>query len=149
MVKWRQERTINEPIDKVWQLFSDKEIKRLFPKVEEHQLLEGEEDSVGAKHAQSYTEGKQLQHYMIETTVFDDTPERKVRETQFTMSQLFEVTYRYIVERVNNTTTRFIYEGRQKGVNLTAKTMLLTGSKARRQETINAFMHRVEVEARK
>lgn len=149
MAKWKAELVIHQPIERVWELFSDAEIKRLFPKVESHELKEGQADTVGAIHAQSYMEGSQLQEYDVETTRYEDAPELKVRETKFTMSNLFHVTYRYILKKEGEGATRFIYEGSQTGVTLSAKAMLIAGNKTRRQETIDAFMERVELEASK
>lgn len=149
MVKWKEERIIPANIEKVWSLFLDENVKRLMPKVEEHILLENNDNEAGAKHAQSYYEGKQLQSYVVETVAFEDLPERKYKHTRFTLSQLFQVDYRYTLEKVSDTETRLIYEGAQKGLTLTGKAMLLSGSKAKRKETIQAFMERVESEASK
>ncbi|MDN7246959.1 SRPBCC family protein [Planococcus shenhongbingii] len=149
MVKWKEQRVIPANIETVWNLFSDKNIKRLMPKIEDHILLENNDDEAGAKHAQSYYEGKQLQNYIVETIAYEDLPERKYRHTSFTMSQLFQVAYYYTLEKVSEEETLFIYEGTQKGLTLTAKAMLLSGSKAKRNETVQAFMDRVETEATK
>lgn len=149
MVKWKEERVIPENIETVWRLFSDNNVKRLLPKVEEHILLENNDDEAGAKHGQSYYEGSQLQYYVVETLAFEDFPERKYRHTRFVLSQLFQVDYRYTLEKVSDTETRFVYEGSQKGLTMTAKAMLLSGSKAKRLETVHAFMDRVESEAGK
>lgn len=149
MVKWKEERVIPANIETVWNLFSDRNIKRLMPKVEEHLLLENDDDKVGAKHAQSYYEGKQLQSYIVETLGYEDFPDRKHRHTRFVLSQLFQVEYRYTLEKLSETETRFIYAGSQKGLTLTGKAMLLSGSKAKRQETVRTFMDRVESEALK
>ncbi|MGK7377512.1 SRPBCC family protein [Planococcus sp. 1R117A] len=149
MVKWKEQRVIPANIETVWNLFSDKNIKRLMPKIEDHILLENNDDEAGAKHAQSYYEGKQLQNYIVETIAYEDLPERKYRHTSFTMSQLFKVDYHYTLEKASETETLFIYEGTQKGLTLAAKAMMLSGSKAKRNETVQAFMDRVESEATK
>ena len=149
MVKWKEERIIPANIEAVWSLFLDENAKRLMPKIEEHILLENNDNEAGAKHAQSYYEGSQLQSYIVETLAFEDLPERKHRHTSFTLSQLFQVDYRYTLEKKSETETRFIYEGSQKGLTMTGKAMLLSGSKAKRQETVQAFMDRVEAEAAK
>lgn len=149
MVKWKEERVIPENIETVWRLFSDKNVKRLLPKVEEHILLENNDDEAGAKHGQSYYEGTQLQYYVVETMTYEDLPERKHRHIRFVMSQLFQVDYRYTLLKMSETETRFVYEGSQKGLTMTGKAMLLSGSKTKRQETVRAFMDRVESEAGK
>ena len=149
MVKWKEEKVIPVNIEKVWSLFSDKNVKKLMPKVEDHILLENNDDETGSKHAQSYYEGKQLQNYMVETLAYEDTPEKKHRHTSFVLSQLFKVDYRYTLEKLSETETRFVYEGSQKGLTLTGKAMLLSGSKSKRNETVQAFMERVKSEALK
>lgn len=149
MVKWKEEKIIHVNIEKVWRLFSDKNIKRIMPKIEEHILLENNHDEAGAKHGQSYYEGEQLQNYVVETMAYEDTADRKYKRTSFVLSQLFKVDYRYTLEKLSETETRFIYEGYQKGITLTGKIMLMTGSKAKRKETIQAFIERVEAEASK
>ncbi|CEG22851.1 hypothetical protein BN1080_01786 [Planococcus massiliensis] len=149
MAKWKKEILIDAPIEQVWQLFMDRNVKRIMPKVEEHLLLEKEDDTLGAKHSQSYYAGSQLESYLVETIAFDDTPERKHKAVKFEMSGMFEVEYRYTLEKVNDNQTKFIYEGSNKGTNMTGKAMLLAGSKRKREETVQAFMDRVQQESMK
>lgn len=77
MVKWREETAINAEIETVWALFLDRNMKKIFPKLEDHVLVEGKDDEAGAKHAQSFLQGSQLMTYVVETLAFEDTPERK------------------------------------------------------------------------
>lgn len=149
MVKWKEEKVIPMNIEKVWSLFKDKNAKKLMPKIEDHILLENNDDETGAKHAQSYFEGKQLQNYVVETIAYEDTADRKHRHTSFVLSGLFKVDYRYTLEKLPDNETRFVYEGSQKGLTITGKAMLMSGSKAKRSETVQAFMDRVEAEALK
>ncbi len=140
---------IKQPIEKVWQLFLDENAKILYPKLEDHVLVENENNETGAKHAQSYMEGKQLQTYIVETKRFEDTPNRKVRHTRFEMNGLFEVIYVFTLDKKGENLTLFTYEGTQKGLTVTGKAMLLAGSKKRRNETVIDFMQRVETKAEK
>lgn len=140
---------IKQPIEKVWQLFLDENAKILYPKLEDHVLVENENNETGAKHAQSYMEGKQLQTYIVETKRFEDTPNRKVRHTRFEMNGLFEVIYVFTLDKKGENLTLFTYEGTQKGLTVTGKAMLMAGSKKRRNETVIDFMQRVETKAEK
>src|SRR5690554_6272907 len=106
---------IKEPIDKVWRLFLDKNAKFLYPKLESHELDENQNDETGAKHAQSYMEGKQLQMYLVDTVAFEDTPTRKFRHTRFQMNSMFEVEYKFTLDKKSENETLFTYEGSQKG----------------------------------
>lgn len=149
MVKWKEEIMIKQPIEKVWQLFLDENAKILYPKLEDHVLVENENNETGSKHAQSYMEGKQLQTYIVETMLFEDTPNKKLRHTRFEMNGLFEVNYKFTLDKKGENLTMFTYEGSQKGLNLTGKAMLMAGSKKRRNETVIDFMQRVETKAEK
>ncbi len=140
---------IKQPIEKVWQLFLDENAKILYPKLEDHVLVENENNETGAKHAQSYMEGIQLQTYIVETKRFEDTPNRKVRHTRFEMNGLFEVNYVFTLDKKGENLTLFTYEGTQKGLTVTGKAMLMAGSKKRRNETFIDFMQRVETKAEK
>ena len=147
MVKWKEQLVIEAPIDRVWELFQDEEIQRIMPKVESHDLLEGENNAAGAKHAQVYTEGKQQQRYIVETLSYVDEPERKYRETAFEMGQMFKVRYAFSLEKESAHSTRFIYEGQNKGMSVTGKMMLLAGSKKAARNTVLNFMNRVKEQA--
>ncbi|MFC3211595.1 SRPBCC family protein [Planomicrobium okeanokoites] len=148
-MKWKEEMMIKQPIEKVWQLFLDENAKILYPKLEDHVLVENENNETGAKHAQSYMEGKQLQTYIVETKLFEDTPNKKVRHTRFEMNGLFEVNYVFTLDKKGEDLTLFTYEGTQKGLTVTGKAMLIAGSKKRRNETVIDFMQRVETKAEK
>lgn len=149
MVKWKEEMVIDSEIEKVWSLFKDDNIKKLMPKVEEHILLENSKDQLGAKHAQSYHEGSQLQTYIVETVGYEDLPDRKLKQTQFDMGQSFQVFYSFTLTKEGENRTRVVYEGSNKGKGLMGKAMLLSGSKKTRQQTVTAFMERVRDEAMK
>ncbi|RAZ68315.1 SRPBCC family protein [Planococcus maitriensis] len=147
MVKWKESMVIEAPIEQVWELFQDEQIQRIMPKVESHDLLEGENNAMGAKHAQVYTEGKQQQRYIVETLSYVDEPGRKYRETSFGMGQMFKVRYAFSLEKETEQSTRFIYEGENKGMNVTGKMMLLAGSKKAARNTVLNFMNRVKEQA--
>ncbi|MGX7595804.1 SRPBCC family protein [Planococcus plakortidis] len=147
MVKWKEEMLIEAPIEQVWSLFQDEQIQRIMPKIESHELLEGKNDATGAKHAQVYTEGKQQQRYIVETLSYVDEPGRKYRETAFVMGQMFKVRYAFTLEKKSVQRTRFVYEGQNKGMNVTGKMMLLAGSKKAARNTVLNFMNRVKDQA--
>jgi len=147
MVKWKEQMVIEAPIEQVWELFQDEKIERIMPKVESHDLLEGEPNATGAKHAQVYTEGKQQQRYIVETLSYVDEPDRKYRETAFEMGQMFKVRYAFSLEKESEQSTRFVYEGENKGMNVTGKMMLLAGSKKAARNTVLNFMNRVKEQA--
>lgn len=149
MVKWKEEMIIDASIENVWSLFKDDNIRKLMPKVEEHILVENGPDQLGSKHAQSYHEGSQLQTYLVETVGYEDSPEKKLKQTQFDMGESFHVFYSFTLLKVDGNRTKFIYEGTNKGKSMMGKAMLLSGSKKSRQQTVTAFMERVRDESLK
>lgn len=138
---------IHTNIERVWRLFQDENIQKIMPKIEDHQVVEKRNNTKGAKHAQSYTEGNQLVTYIVETVDYVDEADRKLKHTHFQMSGTIEVEYIIRLEKVSNSTTKLIYEGSNKGMTLTAKLMLMAGSKTKRDETVKGFMDRVKREA--
>lgn len=149
MVKWKEEIIIDRDIDKVWLLFQDRSIQKIMPKIHSHELLEGQDDQAGAKHSQSYYEGKQLMSYVVDTKAYTDLPELKERTVEFLMGQSIVVNYAYRLEKLEAGKTRFIYSGFNKGLTASAKMLLLAGSKKSRHATARTFMERVKDEAEK
>ena len=149
MVKWKEEIVIDRDIEKVWLLFQDRSVQQIMPKIHSHELVEGHEDQVGARHSQSYYEGKQLMSYVVETKAYKDLPELKERTVEFLMGQSIVVNYAYRLEKLEAGKTRFIYSGFNKGLTASAKMMLLAGSKKSRQATARTFLERVKGEAEK
>ncbi len=149
LVKWKEEIIIKQPIEKVWQLFLDKNAKVLYPKLESHELFENKPDEIGAKHGQSFKQGNQLQTYIVETVAFDDSPTKKFRHNRFEMNGLFEINYLFTLDKKGEEETLFTYEGSQKGLTAAGKMMLLAGSRKGREQTIRDFMQRVQTKAEK
>jgi hypothetical protein len=147
LIKWKEELEIHANIERVWRLFQDENIQKIMPKIEDHQVVEKKNNTLGAKHAQSYTEGNQMITYIVETVNYVDEPDRKLKHTRFQMSGTIEVEYIIRLEKMTNLKTKLIYEGSNKGMTVTAKLMLMAGSKSKRDETVKGFMDRVKREA--
>ncbi|WP_453996571.1 SRPBCC family protein [Bacillus nitroreducens] len=149
MIEWKEETTIKANIEKVWNLFSDKNIKKIMPKVEEHTLLEKTEGEVGAKHQQKYREGKRVETYIVETTQYEDTENKKKKQTSFVIGKAFEITTTFTLIKLGDSHTKFIYEGQNKGVNFVGRAMLKLSSKNANHDVVKEFMDRVRDEALK
>ncbi|MFB7638214.1 SRPBCC family protein [Peribacillus butanolivorans] len=119
-------------IEKVWSLFFDKNIKKIMDKVEEHTLIEKKEEEVGAKHRQSYREGKRLETYIVETLKYEGLEDKKDKQISFVLGKAFELTLTFTLLKIDDTHTKFIYEGQNKGVNFVGRAMLKLGSVARK-----------------
>lgn len=149
MIEWREETTIEAHIEKVWELFADRNIKRIMPKVESHTLVEKTETEAGAKHEQTYREGKRVETYIVETTAYEDREDMKRKQTSFVLGKAFEITTTYTLYKIDETTTKFVYEGQNKGVNFVGRAMLKLGNKESNNKVVEEFMQKVAEEARK
>ncbi|CDQ17806.1 Polyketide cyclase / dehydrase and lipid transport [Halobacillus karajensis] len=147
MIQWENERIIHASIEEVWELFRDYNIKRIMPKVEEHELIEKSETTVGAKHRQTYREGKRLETYTVETLDYEDSPERKYKEIAFVIGRAFEVTASFKLVKIDDNRTRFVYAGQNKGVNFIGKAMMKLANKKGNERVVEEFLDRVENEA--
>nr|WP_263323527.1 SRPBCC family protein [Neobacillus sp. Marseille-Q6967] len=149
MIQWNEETMIEANIEKVWSLFSDKNIKRIMPKVEEHTLIEKTEEEAGAKHQQKYREGKRVETYIVETLAYENLPDRKRKQIQFVLGKAFEITLTFTLIKIDETHTKFIYEGQNKGVNFVGRAMLKLGSEKSNNIVVQEFLKKVEEEALK
>lgn len=149
MIEWKEETIIEANIERVWDLFSDKNIKRIMPKVEEHTLIEKTEEEVGAKHQQKYREGKRVETYIVKTTQYENTNNKKVKQTSFILGKAFEITTTFTLLKIDESHTNFIYEGQNKGVNFVGRAMLKLSSKNANNDVVKEFLDRVREEALK
>ncbi|WP_339292025.1 SRPBCC family protein [Paenibacillus sp. FSL W8-0187] len=149
MIQWKEDITIAAHIDKVWELFSDQHIRRIMPKVEEHTLIEKNETEAGAKHRQTYREGKRAETYIVETLVYEDLQDKKRKKIRFVLGNAFEVTLSFTLHKLDPAHTQFIYEGQNLGVNFVGRAMLKLGSQKSNNQSVQDFLQRVEQEAMK
>lgn len=147
MIQWKEETIIKTNIENVWRLFLDKNIKKIMPKVEDHTLIEQTESEVGAKHQQTYREGKRLETYIVETLAYENHANKKQKQISFVLGKAFEITLTFTLLKIDETHTKFIYEGRNKGVNFVGRAMLKLGSEKSNNKVVKEFMERVEEEA--
>jgi len=149
MIQWKEERVIPVHIEKLWELFLDKNITKTMPKVEEHILIEKKEGEVGAKHQQKYREGKRVETYIVETLAYEDRADKKLKQISFVLGKAFEINLTFELHKIDETHTKYIYAGYNKGVNFVGRAMLKLGSEKANQKVVQEYMDRVETEAMK
>lgn len=104
---------------------------------------------MGAKHLQSYREGKRLETYIVETLKYEDLEDKKQKQISFDLGKAFEITLTLTLLKIDDTHTKFIYEGQNKGVNFVGRAMLKLGSEKSNNKVVQEFMQKVEQEALK
>ncbi|MGI2326828.1 SRPBCC family protein [Planococcus sp. YIM B11945] len=149
MIEWKEEMVIAADIEKVWRLFADENIKQIMPKVESHRLIEKQATEAGAKHEQTYREGKRLETYIVETVAYEDTPMNKHKQVSFLLGKAFQVTYSFTLEKMGNGQTKFVYAGSNQGANFVGRAMLKMATEKSNMNVVRDFMERVETEALK
>lgn len=149
MIEWEEERVIQQNIDKVWTLFADDNIKKIMPQVGKHELIEKTEQEAGAKHMQSYKEGKRTETYIVETLAFEDKTDKKHKQIFFVLGKAFEVDLCFTLLKIDDSQTKFIYSGCNQGRKFIGKAMMKMVSNKSNMKTVEEFMDRVEKEAMK
>ncbi|MFC0522143.1 SRPBCC family protein [Pontibacillus salicampi] len=144
MMEWKETKIIDADIEVVWELFKDRNIRTIMPKVEEHTLIEKEEHQAGAKHRQTYREGKRVETYIVETVAYEDRDDYKNKQIQFVLGKAFEIDLTFTLEKIGKNKTSFTYAGRNKGVNFVGRAMLRLGSKKGNMDVVQEFMNRVQ-----
>ena len=117
------------------------------PKVEEHTIIEKTEVEVGAKHHQKYREGKRVETYIVETLAFEDHPDKKHKQISFILGKAFKVSLAFTLLKIDDNQTKYIYEGKNEGVNFVGRAMLKLGSEKSNNLVVKEFMEKVEQEA--
>ncbi|MBY6038315.1 SRPBCC family protein [Fictibacillus nanhaiensis] len=147
MITWNEERVIPVNIDTVWALFDDENLKRIMPNVVQHTPIEKKEGMVGSTYQQSYKEGRRVETYVVEYREYEDTENRKHQKIAFTLGKAFEIEAAFTMIKIDETTTRFVYTGQNKGVNFLGKVMLKIAGDKNNDKVVHDFMEKVEKEA--
>ncbi|MDZ5712817.1 SRPBCC family protein [Jeotgalibacillus haloalkalitolerans] len=147
MITWKEETIITANIEHVWDLFKDKNIKRIMPKVLSHELVEGEETVAGAKHQQQYGEGKRVETYIVHTLAYEDYENEKFKKVNFVLGKAFDTTFSFKLVKESEQQTRLIYEGENKGANFIGRAMLKFAGNKQDHQVVLDFLKRVKSEA--
>lgn len=143
MVYWEEKRIIKAPIDKVWALFSDEQLQTIMPQLEKHELVEGPPNRVGSKYAQQNRMGQRLVNYVMEITAYEDLPEQKRKEIGFVAAGLFKISLSFVLSRIDDEKTLFVYSGSNTGVNLVGRTLLKLDQQNSSKQEVEDLMARV------
>ena len=109
MKQWSKEIEINAPIDDVWMLFNGslEEMQKIMPQVIENKPKTITDDMVGSIYLQKYKEGKRVMEYEVETLEYKNAPNEKMMKAGFTLSNMFEITAKYELVKLEDNKTLF------------------------------------------
>lgn len=130
MKKWSNEIEINAPIEEVWTLFdgSLEDLQKIMPQVIANEVLSETDDGVGSIHLQKFKEGKQIMEYMVETLEYINLPDEKTKKITFKLNDIFEVTRRYELIKVEEDKTLFKYTSTNRALKLYVRLFSLFAS---------------------
>jgi hypothetical protein len=147
VIQWKEETIIPANIEKVWNLFLEENMPRIMPKVIENKPVHLTEEVTGSTYEQKYQEGKRVETYIVETLGYENTENRKYKQIGFVIAKAFEINLSFTLERVDESHTRFIYEGVNKGRNFVGRAMLKLGGEKNNKKVVEDFMELVKKES--
>ena len=142
MKEWSKEIEINAPIEDVWMLFNGslEEMQKIMPQVVENKPKTITDDKVGSIYSQKYQEGKRVMEYEVETLEYQDTSNEKMLKAGFTLSNMFEITAKYELVKLEDNKTFFKYTTTNKPLKWFIKPFLLFAS----DKVVVKFVQRVK-----
>lgn len=142
MKKWTSEVEINAPIEKVWTLFdgSVENMQKIMPKVVGNEPVTITDEMVGSIYLQKYQEGKRVMEYEVETLEYGNSPDVKKMKVGFTLANMFEITARYELVKMDESRTSFTYTTTNRPLKWFVKLFLLFGN----DKVVVEFVQRVK-----
>lgn len=127
MKLWSSQIEINAPIEKVWEVIdgSEENLKKLDPKIVLNEVIEETNERIGSKYRQQYKEGKNVMEYVVEVLDYKEDDNNKMFKIGFNLGGWFDITAKYELKKINNTTTNLTYTTTNKPLKLFAKIMML------------------------
>lgn len=147
MKQWTKEMEINVPIEKLWQLFdgSLENMQKIMPQVVANKPIKVTDAGVGSIYLQKYKEGKRIMEYEVETVEYAKEPHFKKLKVAFTLANMFAITAKYELEKINDTRTRFTYTVTNSPLKWYVKLLLMFAS----DKVVVEFVERVKKGAEK
>ena len=142
MKQWTKEIEIDAPIEQVWQLFdgSLENMQKIMPQVVENKPITITDEMVGSMYLQKYKEGKRVMEYEVETLEYSDSSDEKKMKVGFTLANMFDITARYELVKLNDHKTSFTYTTTNRPLKWFVKLFLLFGN----DKVVVEFVQRVK-----
>ncbi len=111
MKQWTKEIEIDAPIEHVWKSFdgSLENMQKIMPQVVENKPVKIVDGMVGSVYLQKYKEGKRVMEYKVETLEYVDSSNEKKLKIGFTLANMFDITARFELVKLNDHKTLFKY----------------------------------------
>ncbi|MFC5590655.1 SRPBCC family protein [Sporosarcina soli] len=142
MKQWTKEVEIDAPNEKVWKYFdgSLENMQKIMPQVVANTSKKITEDKVGSVFVQKHRGGKRVMEYEVETLEYVDIADEKKMKVGFTLANMFDITARYELIRLNDKKTSFKYTATNLPLKWFLKLILLFAS----DKVVVEFVQRVK-----
>lgn len=142
MKQWTKEIEIDAPIEHVWAFLdgSLENMQKIMPQVVANEPITITEDKVGSVYLQKYKEGKRVMEYEVTTLEYVDSPNEKKMKVGFILGNMFEITAKYQLLKLNDEQTRLSYTTTNKPLKLFVKLFLLFAN----DKVVIEFVERVK-----
>ncbi|MCR8658672.1 SRPBCC family protein [Paenibacillus endoradicis] len=127
MKQWTREIEINRPIEHVWSYLNGslEQMHKIMPQVVENKPIKLTDEVVGSVYRQKYKEGKRIEEYDVHTLEYVNHPNDKKLKIGFTLANMFEITARYELRRVNDQKTVLTYTATNKALKWFVKLFMI------------------------
>lgn len=142
MKQWTKEIEIEAPIEQVWSFFNGslENMQKIMPQVVENTPITITDGMVGSVYLQKYKEGKRVMEYQVETLEFNDSPDEKKLKVGFTLANMFDITARYELVKLNDHKTSLKYTATNRPLKWFVKLFLLFST----DKVVVEFLQRVK-----
>lgn len=142
MKQWTKEIEIDAPIEQVWNLFNGslENMQKIMPQVIENKPITITEGMVGSVYLEKYKEGKRVMEYQVETLEYDNSTDEKRLKVGFTIANMFDITARYELVKLNDNRTSLTYTSTNRPLKWFMKLFLLFSS----DKVVVEFLQRVK-----
>jgi len=145
MKQWTKKIEIDAPIDQVWKFFdgSIENMRKIMPQVVENKAITIVDGMVESVYLQKYKEGKRVMEYEVETLEYSNSPNEKKLKVGFTLANMFDITARYELVKLNDHRTLLTYTATNRPLKWFMKLFLLFST----DKVVVEFLQRVKTVA--
>ncbi len=149
MKKWQSDIIVNKNIEDVWAFLDGNEenLKIMDSNIVSNKVIEETEERIGSRYLQVYREGKREEEYEVICKDYLDTENKKVLHIGFELAGMFDLNAIYTLEKIDENTTKVIYETTNQPLKFFAKVMMIlpgTGSSKLLEKHLNHIKDVVE-----
>lgn len=142
MKQWTKEIEIDAPLEHVWKYLNGslENMQKIMPQVVANEPITITENLVGSVYLQKYKEGKRVMEYEVKTLEYVDSPNEKKMKVGFTLGNMFEITAKYQLVKLDDDKTRLTYTTTNKPLKWFVKLFLLFAN----EKVVVEFVERVK-----